>query len=262
VFSCRDFHVLITVISPLRLPATGINFVLKSGVKKLLEMLAQLVFPHTCVICGTNELISTNGICRACIWNLPATSFLTLENNEVEKIFWGRLPVTHAAAATYFTHKSAVQKALHQIKYGHRKDAGLQLGRWMGIQLMQSHWWKDIDWVLPMPIHASRRARRGYNQAELLCQGIGEQTGMVVRNELLERVKSGHSLTTQHRVQRWQAMREVFAVRDPAALENRHVLLVDDVVTTGATLEAMGEKILACRNTRLSIYCFAYTLPN
>lgn len=228
----------------------------------LLEAFRKLIFPHTCAVCGTNQLEDSDGLCIACLWNIPTTNFVNIAGNEVEKIFWGRLPLVHASAASYFTTKSAVQKMLHQLKYNHRRDVGSQLGKWMGAQLATVDWKKEIDCILPMPIHPTRKATRGYNQAALLCEGIHQQTGIPFQANLLERNKSTRSLTTQHRAERWTSMQEVFSIKDSSLLTNKHILLVDDVVTTGATIEAMGEKILECVGTRLSIYCFAYTLPH
>lgn len=228
----------------------------------IIDILSSLLFPHTCAACGTNQLTAENGICTACLWAIPSTGFLEVPDNEIDKIFRGRIPVEHAAASTYFTRQSMVQSILHQLKYSYRKELGLQLGQWMGHQLSTCYWMKEIDCLLPMPLHPGRKAKRGYNQAELLCDGIHQQTGLAINNNLLERTTATRSQTTQHRAERWHNMKDVFQINSPSHLENMHTLLVDDVVTTGATLEAMGEKILAIPGTKLSILCFAYTLPH
>ncbi len=228
----------------------------------LTDALLSLIFPHTCAACGTNQLVADAGICSTCLFNLPQTGFLQQAHNEVEKIFYGRIPVLHAATATYFTQKSMVQSVLHQLKYSFRKELGLQLGAWMGHQLLSSNWHSSIDYLLPMPLHPKRKATRGYNQAELLARGIEKQTTIPCLADLAERISATQSQTTRHRTERWENMREVFRIRDASEIEGKHVLLIDDVITTGASMEAMGQKILECTGTQLSIYCFAYTLPH
>lgn len=228
----------------------------------LLDFFTALVFPHTCAGCGSNQLLNKNGICTACLWSLPLTGFLQIPDNDTDQIFKGRIRVEYSAAATYFLPQSTVQLILHALKYSYRKELGLQLGKWMGSQLADCTWANEIDCILPMPLHPLREAVRGYNQADLLSEGIHRQTGLPVEFNLLQRNTPTRSQTTQHRTERWQNMKDVFQVRQASKLENKHLLLIDDVVTTGATLEAMGQKILAIPGTRLSIYCFAYTLPH
>ncbi|MBL7769256.1 MAG: ComF family protein [Flavipsychrobacter sp.] len=228
----------------------------------MLHAVQSVFFPHTCAACGTNKLPDNAGICSACLYTLPETGFTRMQANEVEKIFYGRLTLEHAAASTYFTQKSIVQEILHQLKYSYRKELGLQLGEWMGFQLRTANWMSKIDCLLPMPLHPKRKAVRGYNQAELLAKGIEVQTGLPAYSDCLERITPTRSQTTQHRSERWQNMREVFKISKPSYIEHKHVLLIDDVITTGATLEAMGEKILQVPGTKLSLFCFAYTLPH
>ncbi len=150
---------------------------------------------------------------------------------------------------------------MHQIKYRSREDAARQLGQWMGHQLLHKPWFMESDLLLPMPLHAKRLKSRGFNQAAVLCEGISSVTGIPMRNDLLQRQSSTSSQTTQHRQERWQNMQGVFALRDPLSLENKKLVLVDDVVTTGATLEALGRAVAAVPGTRISIACLAYTLP-
>jgi ComF family protein len=222
---------------------------------------SQLLFPHTCAACGNNNLPASSGICSRCISQLPETGFLQQPGNAVEKIFWGRLRIANAAACCFFNKKSAVQQALHQIKYNYRKDACIQLGQWMGHQLTSCGWLQEINVLLPMPLHKKRMLQRGYNQAALLCEGISSVTGTPVLPDALMRLAVTSSQTKQHRSGRWENMQKVFAVKDQQSLIHKHVLLIDDVITTGATLEATGEQLLKLSGLQLSICCFAYTLP-
>lgn len=223
------------------------------------KSLLDLFFPHTCAGCGSAVLAPDAGVCATCISTLPATGFLTTPDNPVAQIFWGRLPLTQAAACCYFNKKTRVQSILHQVKYHYRKDAGLQLGQWMGAQLHSTTWLKDTDLLLPMPLHRAREATRGYNQAALLCEGISRITGLPVAAELITRKAATNSQTRQDRTARWENMQGVFAVTDPAALEKKKVVLVDDVITTGATLEAMGAELMQVPGLQLQLLCFAFT---
>ncbi len=228
----------------------------------LFQQFSGLFFPHTCAACGSANLAGSAGICPQCLATLPITGYLGEPGNPVEEIFWGRIPLQNAAACCFFAKKSRIQLALHQVKYHYRADAGLQLGEWMGYQLAATPWFSGIDLVLPMPLHPKRLAERGYNQAELLSRGISGVTLTPQLPGALRRNSATKSQTKQHRHERWENMQGVFGVADPRQLASKHVLLIDDVVTTGATLEAMGEKLLQVPNLTLSICCFAYTVKH
>lgn len=223
------------------------------------KALLDLFYPHTCAGCGSALLPPYAGVCASCLSSFPATGFLDLPDNPVAQIFWGRLPVTRAAACCYFNKKTRVQSILHQIKYHYRKDAGFQLGQWMGAQLQMTSWPNDIDLLLPMPLHRAREEERGYNQAALLCEGISSMTGLQTAGGCIIRQAATNSQTRQDRAARWENMQGVFKVADPGALQNQKLVLVDDVITTGATLEAMGAELMKVPGIRLHILCFAFT---
>lgn len=229
------------------------------GISTIFQHFFHLFFPHTCAACGSAQLRHGSGICPECLSTLPVTGYLSEPGNPVDEIFWGRICLKFAAACCFFTKKSLVQHALHQVKYHYRQDAGLQLGYWMGHQLAVTDWFSDVDIILPMPLHPKRQAERGYNQAELLCRGINTVTGKPYLPNILVRISSTRSQTKQHRQERWENMQGVFTVADPGQLVNRHILLIDDVVTTGATLEAMGAELTKIPGLTLSICCFAFT---
>jgi ComF family protein len=232
------------------------------SINRLWEACCQLFFPHNCIVCGTDQLYTGDGCCARCLSNLPLTGFLDRADNAVERIFWGRLDIRHAAATCFFSRQSIVQRMMHHLKYRSGKATGLQLGRWMGMQLQRCTWINEIDLLLPMPLHITRERARGYNQSALMCEGIAEATGLTIATNLLIRKEATRTQTKQHRDERWHNMQGVFAITDREALAGKHVLLVDDVITTGATLEAMGEKLLEVPALQLSIFCFAYTLPH
>jgi ComF family protein len=192
---------------------------------------------------------------------LPQTFFHVHGNNAIEKLFWGRLPVTYATAQYYFTKQSLVQRLMHRFKYRGDKELGLFLGRLIGYQLSETNRFKEIDVLIPLPLFASKERMRGYNQATLLCEGISEVLQMPVLKDAVVRTMYTESQTKKTRVERWQNMEGRFSLVDEISLKGRHILLVDDVITTGATLEACGQEILKGENVKLSIatLCFSST---
>ena len=183
---------------------------------------------------------------------LPLTHFEKFDNNPVEKIFAGRLNIISATAQYYYSKTSLIQRLVHQVKYKTNKDLGLQLGRLMGDQLMQSSRIKP-EAIIPLPLYAARQRKRGYNQAELLALGIGESMKIPVLPRVIIRPDYTETQTRKGRIERWRNIEGKFLLTDPAAISGKHILLVDDVITTGATLESCGMELLKADNTRLSI---------
>ena len=217
------------------------------------ESLLHLAFPHICEGCGTDIISTDHYLCLQCLDKLPPTHFESHANNPVEKIFWGRLPITTATAKYYFTKGSTLQHLLHQFKYRGHQRLGLYLGRRMGSMLAHNPRFKDVEALVPLPLFPEKERRRGYNQAMVLCKGISEAWQRPIIHDAVVRVMATESQTKKNRMERWQNMEDRFQLKNPAALANKHVLLIDDVVTTGATLEACGRAILEAPNTRLSI---------
>ena len=165
-------------------------------------------------------------------------------NNPVEKIFWGRLPLVGATAQYYFTKESLMQHLMHQFKYKRNKELGLQLGRMMGNQLKQSGRF-DVDALIPLPLFPAKEKRRGYNQATILCEGMAEIMNIPVLDNVIIRPQHTETQTKKGRIERWKNMEGKFIlVRSCGQYAINILLLVDDVVTTGATLEACGTELL------------------
>lgn len=227
--------------------------------KEIKESLLHLAFPHICVGCGRDLLELDNELCLNCLSVLPATNFHLHHNNPIEKIFWGRLPVTHATAQYYFTKESLMQQLMHSFKYKANKELGIYLGRLMGIALSSSNRFSDIDVLVPLPLFPLKEKKRGYNQAAVLCHGIAEVFKKPVLKDVVTRTSYTDSQTQKNRVERWQNMEDRFELANANALAGKHVLLVDDVITTGATLEACGREIIMADNVQLSVatLCFS-----
>ena len=163
-------------------------------------------------------------------------------------MFWGRLPLQSAGATYYFTKESLVQHLMHQLKYKGNKELGIQLGMLMGDALKKSGRF-PADALIPLPLFPAKEKRRGYNQATVLCEGISATMHIPVWDQVVKRPEHTETQTKKGRVERWKNMEGKFIVQDPALLQNKRLLLVDDVVTTGATLEACGTELL-CIATR------------
>lgn len=228
-------------------------------VKKSLSNFLHLFYPHNCEGCGTDILFDKQFLCAKCVHDLPKTVFFAHQTNPIEKLFYGRLNLHAAGSLYYFTKDALVQHLLVQLKYKGNKECGYFLGRMMGHSLLESNRFTDIDLLLPLPLHAKKEHIRGYNQATLLCEGIQEVLQKPIVTDAVSRIRFTETQTQQNRVSRWQNMEGIFAVTQPDLLTNKHILLVDDVITTGATLEACGAAILEIEGVLLSIASAAYT---
>jgi ComF family protein len=228
--------------------------------KNVLHPLLHLFLPHHCAGCGSDIMSRQQVLCMHCINRLPVTGFHHHASNPIEKIFWGRMPVTDAASYLYFSKDSLLQHIVHELKYKGNKELGLFMGRKMGEVLLQTHRFQNIDAVVPLPLFAARERKRGYNQALILCMGMAEVLSLPVLDKAIRRHTSSETQTNKNRIDRWLNMQGKFELRQPDAIAGKHILLVDDVITTGATLEACGQELLTIPNTRLSIMTMAYTV--
>ena len=224
----------------------------------ILSPLKHLFYPHVCTGCGSDLIDDNNLLCLQCINDLPHTNFVMHATNPVEKIFWGRLTVMAATSEFYFTKGTLIQTLIHQFKYKSNIDVGLYLGAIMGRSLLNSNRFTTIDALIPLPLNAEKEFKRGYNQATILCNGMAEVMGVPVIKNNVVRNRFTETQTKKHRAERWENVESSFGTNDSAALRNKHILLVDDVVTTGATLEACGTEILKIEGTKLSIATLAY----
>lgn len=225
--------------------------------KEIKESFLHLLFPHVCSGCGSDLLNEETVLCMRCIDAMPETNFELHANNPVEKKFWGRLQLAGATAQYYFTKESLMQNLMHQVKYKRNKELGLQLGRMMGNSIKRSGRF-DVDALIPLPLFPAKEKRRGYNQATVLCEGMAEHLDIPVLNDVIIRPQYTETQTKKGRIERWLNMEGKFVLTNPDAICNKHILLVDDVVTTGATLEACGAELLKAGNLSLSLATLCY----
>jgi ComF family protein len=220
--------------------------------------LLHLFFPHVCSGCGSDLLNNNTFLCLKCASALPQTNFEKFNGNPIAKKFYGRLPIEQATALYYFTKESLLQHLVHQLKYKGQKELGEQLGAIMGQSLKDSGNY-TIDAVVPLPLFPGRERKRGYNQAELLCDGIASQYDIPVLRNVVTRPEHTETQTMKGRIERWKNIEGKFVLNDPKPILGRHILLVDDVITTGATLESCGSELLTVKDTLLSIACLCYS---
>lgn len=203
--------------------------------------------------CGTDLLAINSGLCLRCIHELPLTGFESQENNPVEKLFIGRLPLQAAMAGYYFSKHSIMQHILHEIKYKGNQSLAIQMGKLLGNLLDKSQRIRP-DAIVPLPLHYKKQRSRGYNQAELIARGICEMLNLPLLNGAIIRTTHTETQTKKGRIERWQNMEGKFELTDPSLIQGKHILLIDDVITTGATLESCGEMLLKA-GCELSVAC-------
>ena len=212
----------------------------------MLEPLLQLFFPHLCACCGISLHWHEQSCCYSCLKQLPFTDFFDIPNNQVEHLFTGRITVT-AASLLYFESKYT-QLMLHLFKYKKRKSIGVLIGQLIAESINNSKRFQSIDLIIPVPLHPRKEKIRGYNQSWIIAKTIGQQLNIQAKNNLLVRNTFTDTQTKKDRLNRWKNVDNKFSTTKDEQLSGKHVLLIDDVVTTGATAEA-------CLQTLKNVNC-------
>lgn len=219
--------------------------------------LFNLVFPRICASCGASLWKHEEVICHFCEFHLPKTQFHLERDNPVAQIFWGRVNIFSAAAFLYFNKGNHVQRLMHQLKYKGRRDIGVFTGKLYAPSLAGSPWFSSVQVIVPVPLHKKKFMKRGYNQSEEFAKGLSAGMGIPFHRHLLVRTKATETQTRKSRFSRYQNVREIFKVPEPEMWRGMHILLVDDVVTTGATLEACTVALHRIPEIKISIACIA-----
>ena len=219
-----------------------------------------LLYPQICFGCGTDQVEKAMPLCTQCIQDLPFTDFFSIVENSIEKIFWGRADIQHAGALLFFTKDSLVQTLITELKYHHNKKVGVLFGNLMGEAIAVEEKFKRVDLIIPIPISASKIHSRGFNQSEVIAMGMQQAWHRPILGDVLIKRSWSYSQTKKNRKARLQQLPDLFFLQKPASIEGKHILLVDDVLTTGATLEAAIETLMAGSPASVSIAVAAYTL--
>ena len=231
-----------------------------SSARKLWRGITHLIFPNLCVACGRDALSGSSCFCFQCRRKLSFSTMYELRENEFTQRLWGRLPLVSGAALLHYTRKNPIQYALHLLKYKNKPEIGWSIGREFGQKLQQTALYQGIEVVVPVPLHLQKERTRGYNQSLMFARGIAEMLAVPVVEQAIVRRTHTRSQTQKKRLERHENVQNVFALSRPAALEGKHILLVDDVLTTGATLEVCGSTLLSLSSTRLSCVTIAIAM--
>ncbi len=236
----------------------------------LLGDFLSLIFPELCVCCNESLLKGETQICTQCRYDLPITNYHLHRQNALSQRFWGKLPIEYAFAYLKFTKGGKVQKILHDLKYNGNQEVGTMLGRWYGQTLVDAGLTQSdtntvdeaqiFQVILPIPLHQAKLRHRGFNQSDCFAEGLSSTMNIPWHSDVLKRNKATKTQTRKGRMERWQNVENIFEVTAPEVIKDKHVLLVDDVVTTGSTLEACAHSILAAGAAHISIATLAVAI--
>lgn len=230
---------------------------LKNSARQLWEDFVTLFFPNHCLGCSNSLFKGEEILCTRCILELPKTRYHEQIENSIKSRLSGRIPLIYAMAFLKFRKTGVVQHLLHQLKYNNHPEVGERLGKLYGKDLVEAGFEKKFDLIIPVPLHQSRKRRRGYNQSEKFAEGLSHLLQIPCDEKIVERKIKTATQTRKSKIERWENVKDVFQIKQPEKVMGKRVLLVDDVITTGATLEACGQQLLNCGCTELSIACIA-----
>lgn len=228
----------------------------------LLNSLLSLLYPRICFGCGKHLSQKLEHICLQCRAALPRTNYHLYNDNPLQKIFWGRLPIEKIFSYYKFQKSGSVQNLMHHFKYKGIKEIGITVGEMYGYELKKSSVLDGVDLIVPIPIHRKKMKLRGYNQSFYFAEGLSRSTNIDHNSKILEKSVHTSSQTRKSRYDRWQNVEHSFSLIEEniPLLKNKHLLLVDDVLTTGATIEACGRKLLEVKEVRISVATMACTI--
>jgi len=225
----------------------------------MLKVLFNLFFPKLCVGCKNPLLKAETILCVSCAHNLPLTQFHANQPEVLKNVFYGQVLFENATALFYFHKQGISQQLIHQLKYKGQQEIGVYLGEWLMSEIKNNPDYQQIDVVVPVPIHKKRMQQRGYNQVEKFGKIMAKNLNATYNDTVLLRVKNTKSQTFKNRVNRLISTQTVFQLSDTEALKGKHVLLVDDVITTGSTIVACAKQLQKTSNIKLSLAVMAYT---
>ncbi|RIV18223.1 ComF family protein [Fibrisoma montanum] len=229
-------------------------------IRSVIADFADLLFPTLCLSCNSALQENEQILCTDCRISLPETGQHHEPNPQALNKFAGKVPIQFAASYLYYTKGGTVQKLIHHIKYKGKKEAAREIAGWYGYQLKDtSNWLNVADLIIGVPLHKNRQRQRGYNQADWIAEGLSESLGIPFRTDVLIRTKFLSSQTRKNRIERWENVSSVFAVQNADVVKDRNIVVVDDVLTTGATVEACAAELLKAGCKSVGILTIAAT---
>lgn len=220
---------------------------------KILNHLIDLFYPQVCPACGNLLMKGEETVCLSCRYLLPKTHYENNTENPLAQMFWGQVDFHAVTAEFFFSKTGKVQHLLHQLKYEGNKDAGFFLGQQIGESISKAYSFQGIDLIVPIPLHPKKEFMRGYNQSYVIAQGIEDKTKIPVMKDALRRKTFTSTQTKKSREERWENVKDIFEVVDLDRLKGKHLLIVDDVLTTGSTIMAAGKTLSEVPNIKLSV---------
>ena len=225
----------------------------------LLARLIDTLVPRSCTMCGGRLSITEEVICACCNHQLPRTGYSkSAYDNKLVRLFWGRIPIEKGTAFFFYKAHSDTSRLLYQLKYGHHPEIGECLGRIVAAELAQEAFFDEITAVVPVPLARQRERERGYNQSREIARGISAEIGLPVLDKVIERISFHGSQTQKGRWERNENVEKAFRLLDASPLNNQHILLIDDVITSGATLVAAAKEVLKGENTKVSVLSLGF----
>jgi len=232
-------------------------------IKKYTNAFLGLLYPEFCVACNGKLYQQEDTICTKCMYNIPRTNFHKIQNNIAEQIFWGRVNIEKAVSFFYFHKESKYQQMIHKLKYKNQKYIGEKLGQIYGSELIVDGVFNNIDYIIPVPLHTKRQYQRGYNQSEQIAVGLKKFLKAEVLTNILYRKIYTTSQTRKHRYERWKNIENVFGIKNAHKISEKNILLVDDILTTGATIESCINTIVKnTTNVKINILTIAISVNN
>lgn len=220
---------------------------------KLFKSLVNLLFPRVCAACGNILLEGEDCVCTTCRFLLPKTGYENNPDNPLAQMFYGQIPFNAVTAEFFFSKTGKVQHLIHGLKYHHCRENGIFLGQEIGKSLLKASDYQGIDFIIPIPLHPKKEKIRGYNQSHVIAEGIHEIMYVPIAEKSLVRSIFTDTQTKKSREERYQNVKDIFELKKPEQLQGKHVLLVDDVLTTGATLMSAGKALLHAEGIKISV---------
>lgn len=230
---------------------------MKNAFKTWFSSFLHLFFSRRCAVCGTPLQEGEEALCLQCNMNLPRTGYHLRADNPVERMFWGKFPLERATSYFFYRKGSDFRQIVHRLKYGGCKDLGETMGRFMAAELAASGFFRGIDVVVPVPLHPRKQRMRGYNQSEYIAKGIAAVAGIPLDASAVVREKHTETQTRKSAYERWENVEGVFRLCRPERFAGKHILLVDDVLTTGATTAACADAFREVEGVRFSVLTLA-----
>ncbi len=227
---------------------------------KFFHHFTDLVYPNLCLVCGESLVGSENQLCLKCFNSIPKTNYHLQKDNPVEKRFWGKVPVERASSYFFFQKGSDFQKLIHELKYRGNREVGIAVGKYAAADLLESPDFMSVDVIMPVPLHPKKEAKRGYNQSYIIGKGMAEIMNKPLIGNNLVRIQERTTQTRKSVYERFENTQGIFELRNPEELSGKHVLLVDDVLTTGSTLEACVQALQQVKDVKVSVFTLAVAM--